>query len=64
MKVSNCEECPWTIKNNNNNNFTDYSKKHDKSHNCHMVEYVKRGLLWDTKDNYICRGYINWKKTK
>jgi len=56
MKKS-CKECPWVIKNKNNTNLTNHSKKHVKPHNCHMVDVSKRGGIWDNKKEYTCAGY-------
>jgi hypothetical protein len=51
-----CKECPWVIKNNNNTNLTNHSKKHNKLHNCHMVDPSKVGSLWDNKKEFTCVG--------
>ena len=45
-----CKECPWKVKSSNNTSITNFAKKHNKQHNCHMIDTSKRGSLWDVKD--------------
>jgi len=51
-----CKECPWVIKNRNNNSLTNHAKRLNKTHNCHMIDSDKRGELWDTKKDCQCVG--------
>lgn len=55
-----CKECPWKIRNNNNDTFINHSKEHDKSHNCHMLT----NKVWETKPETECKGYKNYKNEK
>jgi hypothetical protein len=47
-----CKECPWIVRNKHNDTIINFSKKMDKSHNCHMVNKN----IWDTNDKQICEG--------
>ena len=58
--MSNCKECPWVNKTENNLKFIGYAKRHNKTHNCHMISPSKRGVVWDTKEDCICVGSKNW----
>ena len=40
----NCKECPWVVRNKNNDTIVNHSKKWDKKHNCHQ----KKGLDKDS----------------
>ena len=31
-----CKECPWVVRNKNNDTIIIHSKKWNKKHNCHM----------------------------
>jgi len=55
MKKS-CKECPWVIKNKNNDSITNHSKKFNKKHNCHMLIKDKDIKLWDTFPKFQCVG--------
>ena len=59
-----CKECPWTNRNHFNDMIVEHSKKHDKSHNCHMIPPDKRGGLWDTKEETNCAGRKQFEKQK
>lgn len=52
-----CNECPWKIRNRNNDIFIEHSKKHDRSHNCHMLT----NDVWSTYPSLECVGYRNHK---
>lgn len=50
-----CKECPWIIKNNHNEKITSFSKRLNKSHNCHMS--INGGKnMWDVKESTKCFG--------
>ena len=53
MKKS-CKECPWVVRNNNNNNFIKHSKKYNKEHNCHMIPKDKISGVWEYDERYQC----------
>ena len=53
-----CVECPWKVKSSNNTSITEFSKKHDKQHNCHMVSKD----LWNINKKLICVGSVNQNK--
>jgi hypothetical protein len=57
-----CKECPWVVKTQNNINLIKHSKQHNRSHNCHMVNYTKSGGLWDTKKEFECVGSLENKQ--
>lgn len=53
-----CKECPWKKENSNqhNNMITEFSNKHNKKHNCHMID----PKLWDIKnEKNVCRNFSN-----
>jgi len=52
-----CKECPWEVRNNNNDKFIDHSKKYNKSHNCHMIT----NDVWTSKIETECIGYKKYK---
>lgn len=52
-----CKECPWVVRNNNNDAFINHSKNHNKSHNCHMVSKD----VWSTTESHECVGYKKYK---
>lgn len=54
-----CKECPWVVRNHNNDTIVEHSKRLDKTHNCHMIKHSKRGGLWDTKKECQCVGNKN-----
>jgi hypothetical protein len=33
----NCKECPWVVRNKNNDTIINHSKRLNKKHNCHML---------------------------
>lgn len=51
-----CGECPWKVRNRNNDSFIRHSKKFIKKHNCHMVPSNLTGGVWDIKKEYQCFG--------
>lgn len=51
-----CKECPWVVKNKNNESFTNHSKKWFKKHNCHMLIKNKGIKLWDNFPKFQCVG--------
>jgi len=56
MKNKECKECPWVIRNNNNDKILNHSKKWDKNHNCHMIIKNKLVKLWDNFPEFQCVG--------
>ena len=56
MIKKSCKECPWVVSSRNNTSITNFAKKHNKTHNCHMVPPEKRGGLWDVKKECMCVG--------
>jgi hypothetical protein len=56
MVKKQCKECPWKVKSQNNTSIMEFSKKHNKQHNCHMIDPSKRGGLWDVKEECMCAG--------
>jgi len=52
-----CIECPWKVRNRNNDVFVSHSKKHDKPHNCHMLT----NDVWNCKPSIECAGYKKYK---
>jgi len=54
--TKNCKECPWVVNTRNNRSFTGHAKKHNKTHNCHMVPRVKQIGVWNTNEKYECMG--------
>ena len=59
--MSTCKECPWSVKNKHNDTIVEFSKKTDKSHNCHMVNGGKE--LWNIKVKTKCNGRQNYEKS-
>ena len=55
-----CKECPWEVRNNNNNTFINHSKKWGKKHNCHMIPPKITGGVWEIKKAYQCLGNKNF----
>lgn len=55
-----CKECPWSLKNHNNNVIVEFSKKNNLSHNCHMSHNGGRNL-WKVKDGTKCSGRKNYE---
>lgn len=58
MKNNCCKECPWKIRNNHNDSFINHSKKHNKSHNCHM----RTSDIWNVDPKLECKGNIRKDK--
>lgn len=56
MKNKQCEECPWVIKNKNNDSIVEHSKKWKKKHNCHMLLKDRKFNLWDDFPKFQCVG--------
>ena len=56
-----CKECPCKIRNKHNDSITEFSKRMDKPHNCHMT---KNGgdKLWEINDETKCRGRLKYEK--
>ena len=54
-----CIECPWVVRNKNNDNFIEHSKRHNKKHNCHM-KLPKDGGVWEIKEDNQCTGNKNF----
>ncbi len=53
-KLNTCKECPWVVRNNHNNTIVNFSKRMDKSHNCHMINGGKD--LWNVTERSKCNG--------
>ncbi len=51
-----CGECPWKVRNKNNDSFIEHSKKFIKKHNCHMISPDLTGGVWEIKEKYQCVG--------
>lgn len=51
-----CKECPWVVRNKNNDSIVNHSKRLGKKHNCHMVPVSKRKTLWDQEPSHQCVG--------
>ncbi len=51
-----CKECPWKIRNNNNDNIINHSKKWNKKHNCHILIKDTNINLWDNFPKFQCVG--------
>jgi len=54
--MSNCKECPWVVRNKNNDCIVNHSKKWDKKHNCHMKIRGTNKKLWDVNPVFQCEG--------
>lgn len=50
-----CKECPWRVKNKHNDMIVGFSKRMNKSHNCHMTENGKKDL-WNVNEKTKCGG--------
>ena len=51
-----CKECPHVIRNRHNDMIVDFSKRMNKSHNCHMIKSGSNNL-WSVIDRKIeCYG--------
>jgi hypothetical protein len=65
MTKSPCKECPWVVKNKNNDTLVEHLKRFKKKHNCHMVKEKDKGTIWEVKERYQCVGnkkYLNDSK--
>jgi hypothetical protein len=51
-----CKECPWVIRNRNNDSIVNHSKKWDKKHNCHMLINDTNKKLWTDNPEFQCVG--------
>ena len=52
---SHCKECPYIIRNRNNDIIVEFSRRTKRLHNCHMTEGKKD--LWEIKDEtLVCYG--------
>jgi hypothetical protein len=51
-----CRECPWIIRNKNNDSLIKHSKNFNKKHNCHMLIKDKDIKLWDSFPKFQCIG--------
>jgi len=54
--VKNCKECPWVIRNRNNDSIINHSKKWGKKHNCHMKIKGTNKKLWEDNPEFQCIG--------
>ncbi len=54
--MNNCKECPWVVRNKNNDTIINHSKKWGKKHNCHMKIKGTNKNLWDDDSNLRCVG--------
>ena len=49
-----CGECPWKVRNQNNDNFISHSKRFKKKHKCHMKTAED---IWNvTDEKHQCVG--------
>jgi len=55
-KIKCCKECPWDIRNKNNDSIVEHSKKWKKKHNCHMLIKGREFKLWDDFPKFQCIG--------
>lgn len=62
MKKS-CEECPWRVSNKHNDGIVNFSKKHDKPHNCHMSKNGGKNL-WNVNEETKCNGRKEYEQRK
>ena len=51
-----CKECPWMVRNKNNDSIISHSKRFNKKHNCHMKIKDTEEQLWDQKPKHQCVG--------
>ena len=54
--MKNCKECPWVVRNKNNDTIVNHSKKWGKKHNCHMKIKGTNKNLWDGDSKLQCVG--------
>ncbi len=54
-----CKECPWVVRNKNNDTIVNHSKKWNKKHNCHMKIKGKNIPIWDSFPTFQCVGNKN-----
>lgn len=52
--MKNCKECPHIIRNKHNDMVVNFSIKHNKKHNCHMINGGKN--LWKVDKKTECYG--------
>lgn len=50
-----CKECPWVVRNKNNDNIVEFSKRVGVNHNCHMTKAGKNNL-WKVEEGCQCVG--------
>lgn len=55
----NCKECPWVVRNKNNDTIINHSKKWGKKHNCHMKIKGTDNPLWGCTPKHQCVGNKN-----
>lgn len=58
--MSNCKECPWVVRNRNNDSIINHSKKWGKKHNCHMKIKGTNKKLWGVNTEFQCEGNKNY----
>ena len=51
-----CKECPWIVRNNNNDIILNFVKKTGKPHNCHMTKKGQENLWSVTDEKIMCLG--------
>lgn len=51
-----CKECPWVVRNKNNDSFIEHSKRTGKKHNCHMKIKNSDEKLLDENPKHQCEG--------
>jgi hypothetical protein len=54
-----CKECPWVVRNKNNDTIINHSKKWGKKHNCHMKIKGTDNPLWVCTSEHRCVGNNN-----
>jgi hypothetical protein len=58
--MKNCIECPWVVRNKNNDTIINHSKKWGKKHNCHMKIKGTNKKLWCNDTEFQCVGNKNY----
>lgn len=54
-----CKECPWVVRNRNNDAFIGHAKQHNKMHGCHMLPEDERGPVWSPNEGCECIGALD-----
>jgi len=59
----NCKECPWVVRNKNNDTIINHSKRLNKKHNCHMLITGTNKKLWTLDPEFECFGSMGLVST-